>query len=85
MIAAVAGESDRWAAGIGPATRVEDDLQLESVELTALGELVQRRYGAGADLSGYLAGLDLDQLIELTVGDLLAFLTGAVAGREPAR
>lgn len=86
MIREVTGESDQWAAAIGPACRLEDDLQLESVDLTALGELVQRRYGAGVELSGYLAGLDFDQLIELTVGDLLSFLTAAAArSREPAR
>jgi hypothetical protein len=86
MLREVTGEDERWASRIGPATRIEDDLQLESVELAALGEVVQRRYGARADLSAYLAELDLDQLIALTVGDLLAFLAAATAGtaRAPA-
>jgi acyl carrier protein len=81
LLQAVTGERDSWAARITPATRLDDDLQLESVELAALSEQLQRRYGAGVDLSAYLAGLDLDALIALTVGDLLSFVGGA----EPAR
>lgn len=76
MLREVTGEGDEWERRITPATRLEDDLQLESVELAALGELVRQRYGDRADLPAYLAGLDLDQLIALTVADLMAFVEG---------
>jgi acyl carrier protein len=80
MLREVTGEGPRWAERIGPDSRLEDDLQLESLELAALGDLLKRRYGSGVDLVGYLAGLDLDQLIAVTVGDLLALLPAAAAG-----
>lgn len=65
----VTGEDERWAAAVTPASRLEDDLRLESVELAALGEALHARWGV--DLPAHLAGLDLDQLIDLTVGDLV--------------
>jgi acyl carrier protein len=73
MLLDVTGEDDGWAAGITPATRLEGDLQLESIELVALGELLRSRYGEGVDLAAFVAGLDIDQIIGLTVGDVLAY------------
>jgi hypothetical protein len=81
MLRKVTGEGDAWARRITPASRLEDDLQLESVELVALSELMRRRYGDGVDLIGFLAGLDLDELIALTVGDLVALVPPG--DREP--
>jgi acyl carrier protein len=74
MLIDVTGEDDGWAAGITVATRLEGDLQLESVELTALGELLRSRYGDEVDLSAFVAELDIDQIIGLTVGDVLGYL-----------
>jgi acyl carrier protein len=68
LLRAVTGEDERWAAVVAPESRLEDDLRLESVEIAALGEALRERWGV--DLPAYLAGLDLDQLIDLTVGDL---------------
>ncbi|BCB74353.1 hypothetical protein GCM10022251_72560 [Phytohabitans flavus] len=67
------GEDERWAEAVTPQSRLEDDLRLESVELAALGEALRARYGV--DLPAYLAGLDLDELIDLTVGDLARLVT----------
>lgn len=94
MLREVTGETPAWAGRITLASRLEDDLRLDSLELTALDTLLRRRYGAGVDLSGHLASMSLDDLIVLTVGDLLAFLaaatvtaaaTATAASREPVR
>ena len=82
MLKDVTAEDDGWAARITAATRLERDLQLESVELVALGELLRSRYGDGVDLYAFFAGLDIDQIIELTVGDVLAY--AAPRRRMPA-
>ena len=79
LLRAVTGESSQWEAQLTQSSRLEDDLQLDSVELTALAELAQRRYGAAVDLLAYLRGLDLDELIALTVGDLVDHIRAAVA------
>jgi acyl carrier protein len=76
LLAAVTGDSG-LADRITLDTSVEEDLQLESVELAALGELMRQRYGPRVDLSAYLASLDLDQLISLRVSDLVALVVAA--------
>lgn len=65
------GESEEWSATITGATLIDDDLRLESIELVALAELLERRYGPGVDLLGHLAGLDLDGIIAFSVADLV--------------
>jgi acyl carrier protein len=74
MLRDVTGEDAQWSRRITETSRLEDDLRLESIELAELGTLLRDRYGDRADLCGYLAGLDLDELIALDVGDLVALV-----------
>lgn len=84
LIATAAGEEEPgWAAGITAATSLHDDLELESVEVAALATALRDRYGPAVDLDAYLTGLDLDQLIDLTVGDLAAYVARRRAGGFP--
>ncbi|HKT04706.1 MAG TPA: acyl carrier protein [Rugosimonospora sp.] len=76
MLCAATGSDAGWAAGIGPHSRLEDDLGLDSLEVARLGELLGARFGPAVDLPGYLAGLELDQLLALTVGDLVGLVAG---------
>ena len=71
LLREAAGEDAAWAARIGAHSRIEDDLGLDSVEVAALDQLLRRRYGPRVDLRAYLAGLDLDELLALTVADLV--------------
>ena len=73
------GESAEWAAEVTASSTLEEDLKLESFEVTALAELIRGRFGESADLDAYLAGLDIDELIALTVGDVAAFVETGVA------
>lgn len=61
---------------IGPETRFADDLELESIEFVALAERLTDHYGKQVDFVGWLSGLDLDGILALTVGDLVAFVDG---------
>jgi len=70
LLRQVTGEDREWSAGVGAATRLDGDLFLDSIELAALSGLLVHRYGPPGDLAAYVAGLDLDQLIALTVGDV---------------
>jgi acyl carrier protein len=76
LLRQVTGEDEAWAAAVTPATRVDTDLFVDSLELVALSEAMRHRYGPGVDLATYVAGLELPELIEFTVGDL-AQLAGA--------
>jgi acyl carrier protein len=69
-LAAATGDESLLSVGISAATRLERDLCLDSLDLVALGALLRDRYGTAVDLVGYVAGLDIDEIIELTVGDV---------------
>ncbi|GAA2601862.1 hypothetical protein GCM10010399_35780 [Dactylosporangium fulvum] len=75
LLREVTGEDEEWLAGIGPATRLDGDLFLDSLELLALGERLATVHGPGVDLAGWVAGLDLDRLLTLTVGEVTDYVT----------
>lgn len=74
LLALATGEDQAWAARIGPDTLLETDLGITSLELAELNVLSQARYGGDVDLVAFLGTLDIDQIIDLTVGDLLVYL-----------
>ena len=67
----VVGEAWADEIEIGMHTSFSNDLELESIELVALAEKVQARYGAEVDFVGWLSNLELDRIIGLTVGDVV--------------
>jgi acyl carrier protein len=82
VLLAVTGEEAEWAQALTPASRLEADLRLDSLELATLGARLRTRYGHAVSLPDYLAGLDMDGLIGLTLGDLAVYLaerTGSAA------
>lgn len=64
-------------------TSFADDIELESIEFVRLSELLQQRYGAQVDFVAWFSGLDVDQIIGLTVGELVAFIEGEIDGSPP--
>jgi acyl carrier protein len=78
MLVEIMGE-DLPAVGITAQSRLDDDLGLSSVDLAAFGERLRRRYGERVDLDGFLAGMELDEIIELTVGRLTEHVAGRLA------
>lgn len=70
----VTGSDDDRAARIAPESALEGDLGLESMELAAVGERLRAVYGERVDLAAYVAELDIDQLIDLTVADLVHYV-----------
>lgn len=77
LLAALIG--DGWADRVTAAARLDADLRMESIELLALGSLLRERYGDAVDLPAFVATLDIDQIIELSVGDVVAYLRSALA------
>lgn len=59
---------------IGMDTNFAADLEIESVEMVALAERLQTRYGDGLDLARWLADKEMDDIFALTVGDLVRFI-----------
>jgi tocopherol O-methyltransferase len=75
ILQTVLDQDDAWSLGVTAATTLDGDLELESVELTALSRGLQERYGERVDLAGHVSGLGVDEIIAFTVGDVAEFVT----------
>lgn len=62
-------------------TSFNEDLELESIEFVALAELLMEHYGEQVDFVAWIADMELEQIIEMRVGELVAFI---VACLEPS-
>lgn len=71
LVREVMGDDGGLGAPIGLETSFNEDLELESIEFVALAEKIQEHYGEGVDFAGWLAGMELDRILALRVGDLV--------------
>ena len=76
FIAEVMGEDLELDEPIVLSTSFNADLELESIEFVALGELLQEHYGDRVDFVGWLSSKELEEIISLTVGELVEFISG---------
>jgi acyl carrier protein len=74
ILADVIGEDYVSLIEIGPETSFQADLEIESIELVAMGEQLQERY-AHVDFAGWLSTMEVDEIIAMTVGDLVDHIT----------
>ena len=67
---------DEWddTLTVDAGTSFADDLELESIEFVALAEKLQEHYGNQVDFVAWISNLDLDGVLDLSVGDLVAFV-----------
>ncbi|MFE4599301.1 hypothetical protein ACFRKE_00400 [Kitasatospora indigofera] len=70
LLMEIVGEDRAWSDAVRPDTRLDGELLLESHELAAWSLALRRDYGDHVDLAEHVAGLDIDQIIALTVGDV---------------
>ena len=75
-------EEEEGEVEVELSSEFQRDLELESIELIALGDLLRARYGQDLDVSGWLTQLTLDDLATLKVGDLVSWLAATLAKRE---
>ncbi|MEU7424711.1 MULTISPECIES: acyl carrier protein [unclassified Streptomyces] len=59
---------------IGMSTTFNRDLELESIDLVTLSGLMEERYAGRVNLAEFLAGMEFDEIIELTVGRLVEYV-----------
>ena len=74
LIVEIAGDEVALAGPITMTTSFSADLELESIEFVALAEKLQQHYGSSIDLVGWISKKELDQIINLTVGELVEFI-----------
>jgi acyl carrier protein len=74
LIVEVVGEEIALTTPITMTTSFNADLELESIEFVALAEKLQQHYGKDVDFVGWISKQELDQIIGLTVGELVEFI-----------
>jgi acyl carrier protein len=79
MLVETVGDEFLLADEVTLATTFNEDLALESIEFVALAELLQQRYGAAVDLIAFLAEKNMEEILAMTVGDLVSHIAGTPA------
>jgi acyl carrier protein len=74
LILEVVGDEVALAGPMTMQTSFNADLELESIEFVALAEKLQQHYGSSIDFVGWISKKELDQIINLTVGELVEFI-----------
>ncbi|MFC6695925.1 acyl carrier protein [Nocardioides daphniae] len=59
-------------------TSFSDDLQLESIEFVALAEELLNTYGEKVDFVTWMSGMELDQVVSLTAGQVVDFVVASL-------
>ena len=76
LITEVVGEESLLDIDIEMDTSFNEDLEVESLEFVGLAEKLTERYGERVDFVSWFGELDLEEIIDLTVGDLVEFIHG---------
>lgn len=79
LVRDIVGEDYALGIELDMDTSFAEDLELESIEFVRLGEKLQEHYGEKVDLVAWFAEFDVDQIINLTVGELVEFIRRSVA------
>jgi acyl carrier protein len=78
LVRDIVGEDYALGIELDMDTSFAEDLELESIEFVRLGEKLQEHYGEKVDLVAWFAEFDVDQIINLTVGELVDFIRRSV-------
>ncbi|WP_410598117.1 acyl carrier protein [Amycolatopsis sp. lyj-90] len=68
-------------AEIGRDTKFHDDLELESIDLVTLSGRLRDHYGDKVNFAEFIADRELDEIIALTVGELVDHVVASLTGR----
>ena len=71
LLTEIIGEEYALGLDIGTSTALDRDLQLESIEFVKLATMLTERYGNRVDFVAFLADKELDEIIQMTVGEVV--------------
>jgi acyl carrier protein len=74
------GEDRRWPDDLGPHTRLDADLALDSLEAAAFAARVREHYGDRVDVLAHVSALDIDAIINLTIADVAEHIAVTLIG-----
>lgn len=80
ILTEVLGEDFLLDTEITPGTTFSDDLALESIEFVMLSEKLQEHYGERVNFAAFIAAMDIDDIMSMTVGALVGYIDSQLAG-----
>ncbi|MDI2127238.1 acyl carrier protein [Yinghuangia seranimata] len=80
MLVEVVGEELLIATTVDRDSSFNADLAIESIEFVALAEKLENRYGSRVDFMAFLAELEMDEILEMTVGTLVDYIAAQLGG-----
>ena len=81
----VVGEWYYEECQIGLDSTFAEDIQLESMEVMEIAERLIEEYEGRVDFVAWFADMELEDLIELSVGGVVDFIVASLEGTLPAR
>jgi acyl carrier protein len=82
LIVETIGEAYVLDLDIGMDTSFNRDLELESIEFVALSTKLRAEYGDRVDFVAFLADKGVEEIIGLTVGELVAYIEASLAAPD---
>jgi len=77
FITEVIGEEFTDEMDISKESSFTKDLEMDSIEIVAFSEKVKAYFGEHIDFTGWLSGMELDQLINLSLNDIINYIKNA--------
>jgi acyl carrier protein len=74
MLTEIIGAEYALSLDISMDTSFDADLELESIEFVRLATMLTERYGHRVDFMAYFASKELDEIIEMTIGELVDYI-----------
>jgi acyl carrier protein len=81
----VVGEWYYEECQVGLDSTFAEDIQLESMEVMEVAERLIEEYEGRVDFVAWFADMELEDLIELTVGGVVDFIVASLEGALPVR
>lgn len=79
MLIEVIGAEYALGFDIDMDTSFEAHLELESIEFVKLSAMLAERYGDRVDFVAFLAVKEVDEIIEMTVGEVVVYVANCLA------
>ena len=78
MLTEIIGAEYALGLDIGMDTSFDADLELESIEFVKLATTLNEYYGDRVNFVAFLADKELNEIIEMTVGEVVSYIAGCL-------
>ena len=82
QLGAVIGDPELLSTEITMDTKFNSDLELESIEFVALASRLRSKFGDGVNFVEFLATKNVDDVVSLTVGDVVRYVDNCLRKGE---